>query len=148
MRGHTCSGGWRVAALLLGASWLVTLAVACGGGDDAVAPAPSAAHAAGGSTRAEAGAGVGAGTLAPQALALVLAPALAPAHHAAAMPAAPLQPCADAPRQALRVAAVPAHLRPPVVQDHGLSDEALKSPLGDQGASAAGVQLADPFDTQ
>ena len=140
MHGNTCSGGWRVAALLLGASWLVTLAVACGGGDDAVAPAPSAAHAAGGSTRAGAGAGVGAGTLAAQALAL--------AHPAAAMPAALLQPCADGPRQVATVAAVPAPLRPPVEQDHGLSDEALKLPLGAPGASAAGVPLADPFDTR
>ena len=148
MRGHTCSGGWRALALLLGVSWLVTLAVACGGGDDAVAPAPSAAQAAGGSTRAGAGTGavVGAGTLAPPALALALAQALA--QPAAAMPAAPLQPCADGPRQVATVAAVPAHRRPPVEQDHGLSDEALKLPLGDQGASAAGVQLADPFDTQ
>ena len=39
-------------------------------------------------------------------------------------------------------------LRSPVVQDHGLSDEALKSPLGDQGASAAGVQLVDPLQTK
>ena len=135
-----------MAALLLGVSWLVTLAVACGGGDDAAAPAPSAAQAAGGSTRAGAGAVVGAGTLAPQALAQAQAQALA--QPAAAMPAAPLQPCADGPRQVATVAAVPAHRRPPVEQDHGLSDEALKLPLGDQGASAAGVQLADPFDTQ
>ena len=142
MRGHTCSGGWRVAALLLGASWLVTLAVACGGGDDAVAPAPSAAQAAGSSTRAGAGAVVGAGTLAPQALAQALA------HQAAAMPVALLQPCADGPRQVAKVAAVPAHRRPPAEQDHGLGDEALKSPLGAPGAGAAGVQLADPFDTQ
>ena len=118
MRDPTCSGGWRVAALLLGASWLVTLAVACGGGDDAVAPAAAPA---------------------PQALGL--------AHNAAATPT-PLQPCADEPRQAAKMAAVPAHLRAPVVQDHGLSNEALKLPLGEQGASAAGVQLADPFDTQ
>ena len=142
MRGHTCSGGWRALALLLGASWLVTLAVACGGGDDAATPVPSAAQAAAGSTRAGAGAVVGAGTLAPQALALALA------NQAAAMPSAPLQPCADGPRQVATVAAVPAHLRPPAEQDHGLSDEALKLPLGDQGASAAGVQPADPFDTQ
>ena len=127
-----------MAALLLGASWLVTLAVACGGGDDAAAPAPSAAQAAGGSTRAGAGAVVG--TLAPPALAQAMA------QPAAAMPAAPLQPCTDGPRQVATVAAVPAHRRPPVEQDHGLGDEALKWPLGDQGASAAGVQLADPFD--
>ena len=125
MRGPTCSGGWRVAALLLGASWLVTLAVACGGGDDFVAPAAAPA---------------------PQALAPALALGLA--QNAAATPATPLQPCADEPRQAAKIAAVPAHLRAPVVQDHGLSDEALKSPLGDQGASAASVQLADPFETQ
>ena len=121
MRGPSCSPLWRVAALLLGASWLVTLAVACGGGDDAVA-------------------------LAPQALAPALALGLA--QNAAATPATPLQPCADEPRQAAKMAAVPAHLRAPVVQDHGLSDEALKLPLGEQGASTAGVQPADPFDTQ
>ena len=125
MRGHTCSGGWRALALLLGVSWLVTLAVACGGGDDAVAPAAAPA---------------------PQAQTSALALGLA--HNAAAMPTPPLQPCADEPRQAAKMAAVPAHLRAPVVQDHGLSDEALKSPLGEQGVSAAGVQLADPFDTQ
>ena len=129
MRGPSCSPLWRVAALLLGASWLVTLAVACGGGDDVVAPAAAPA---------------------PQAQALALAPpsAQAQALNAAAMPTPPLQPCADEPRQAAKMAAVPAHLRAPVVQDHGLSDEALKSPLGEQGVSAAGVQLADPFDTQ
>ena len=146
MRDPTCSGGWRVAALLLGASWLVTLAVACGGGDDAVGPTPSAAHAAGGSSRAGAGAVVGAGTAAP------LAQALALAQNAAATPAALRQPCADEPRQAAQSAAqsatVPAHLRAPAMQDHGLSDEALKSPLGDQGASAAGVQLVDPLQTK
>ena len=152
MRGPTCSGGWRVAALLLGASWLVTLAVACGGGDDAVGPTPSAAHAAGGSSRAGAGAVVGAGTAAPL------------AQNAAATPAALRQPCADEPRQAAQLAVqsaalsavqsavqsatVPAHLRAPAMQDHGLSDEALKSPLGDQGASAAGVQLVDPLQTK
>ena len=148
MRGPSCSGGWRVAALLLGASWLVTLAVACGGGDDAVAPTPSAAHAAGGSSRAGAGAVVGAGTAAPLAQAL--------AQNAAATPAALRQPCADEPRQAalsavqsaVQSATVPAHLRAPAMQDHGLSDEALKSPLGDQGASAAGVQLVDPLQTK
>ena len=150
MRGPTCSGGWRVAALLLGTSWLVTLAVACGGGDDAVGPTPSAAHAAGGSSRAGAGAVVGAGTAAP----LAQAPALA--QNAAATPAALRQPCADEPRQAaqsavqsvVQSATVPAHLRAPAMQDHGLSDEALKSPLGDQGASAAGVQLVDPLQTK
>lgn len=125
MRSPTCSGGWRVAALLLGASWLVTLAVACGGGGDAVAPAAAPA---------------------PQALAQTLAPAWA--NNEAAMPATPLQPCADAPRHAAKMAAVPAHLLAPVVQDHGLSDDALKSPLGEQGASAAGVQAADPFETK
>ena len=148
MRDPTCSGGWRVAALLLGASWLVTLAVACGGGDDTVAPTPSAAHAAGGSSRAGAGAVVGAGTAAALAQAL--------AQNAAATPAALRQPCADEPRQAaqsavqsvVQSATVPAHLRAPAMQDHGLSDEALKSPLGDQGASAAGVQLVDPLQTK
>ena len=140
MRGPTCSGGWRVAALLLGASWLVTLAVACGGGDDAVGTTPSAAHAAGGSSRAGAGAVVGAGTAAPLAQAL--------AQNAAATPAALRQPCADEPRQAAQSATVPAHLRAPAMQDHGLSDEALKSPLGDQGASAAGVQLVDPLQSK
>ena len=124
MRGPSCSPLWRVAALLLGASWLVTLAVACGGGDDAVAPAAAPA---------------------PQAQALAPALALGLANNAAATL---LQPCADGPRQAAKIAAVPAHLRAPVLQDHGLSDEALKSPLGDQGASAAGVQPADPFETK
>lgn len=119
MRGHTCSGGWRVAALLLGASWLVTLAMACGGGDDAVVPAPQA-----------------------------LPQAQAQAYQAAAMPKALLQPCADEPRPAAQLATMSAHLRAPVVQDHGLSDEALKSPLGEQGTSAAGVQPADPFETR
>ena len=131
MRGEPSSAAWRLTALLLGASWVVTLAVACGGGGDDVIAMPvatGATAAAGSGARAEAAA-VAAAAPQPQ----------VPGHNAVAMPAVPLQPCADASRRQAHLAAAPAHLRAPAVQGDELGDEALNSPAGRPGAGAAGA---------
>ena len=131
MRGEPSSAAWRLTALLLGASWVVTLAVACGGGGDDVIAMPvatGATAAAGSGARAEAAA-VAAAAPQPQ----------VPGHNAVAMPAVPLQPCSDESRRPAQLAAVPAHLRAPAVQGDELGDEALNSPAGRPGAGAAGA---------
>lgn len=132
MHREPSSAAWRLTALLLGASWVVTLAVACGGGgDDVIANsvvATGATAAAGSGARAEAAA-VAAAAPRPQ----------VPGHNAVAMPAVPLQPCSDESRRPAQLAAVPAHLRAPAVQGDELGDEALNSPAGRPGAGAAGA---------
>ena len=136
MHGEPSSAAWRLTALLLGASWVVTLAVACGGGDDDVIATPVATGAAGSGARADAG-GMAVAAAAPQTLAQTQGQA--PGHGAGAMPATQLQPCGDESRRPAQFAAVPAHLRAPVVQGDELGDEALNSPAGRLGAGAAGA---------
>lgn len=139
MRGEPCSAAWRLSAMLLGASWIVTLAVACGGGgDDVIANsvvATGATGMAGSGGRAEALAVAGA---APQ--------PQAAGHHAGAMSAALLQPCADEPRRPAHLAVepehlaeVPPHLRAPVLRDE-LSEAVLSARSGRPNAAAAGAE--------
>lgn len=138
MRGETCSPAWRMSALLLGTSWVMTLAVACGGGaggggDDVIATSV-ATGVAGSGARTEAGA---------------MGVAALPAPTPAQMRAPLLRPCSDESRRPAQAAAVPAHLRAPPVHGNGLDDEALNLPAGRQGAGAADADpLADPFETK
>lgn len=150
MHGEPSSAAWRLTALLLGASWVVTLAVACGGGsDDDVTGNPAsngAAGAAGSSVRAEAAA-MAAVAAAPHTLAR--APGQAPGPDAAAVPATRLHPCTDESRRPAQFATVPAHLRAPMVRGDELSDEVLNSPAGHLGAGAAGADpRTDPFEAK
>ena len=103
MRSEPCSAAWRLTALLLGASWVVTLGVACGGGgDDAIAGSVAATSATGGagSGAPAESAAVPAATSQSQVL----------GHHAAALSATLLQPCVDDSRRPAHLAAVPEHL--------------------------------------
>lgn len=139
MRSEPCSAAWRLTALLLGASWVVTLAVACGGGgDDAIAGSVAATSATGGagSGAPAESAAVPAATSQSQVL----------GHHAAALSATLLQPCVDDSRRPAHLAAVPEHLagvpphqRAPVLRDE-LSDEVLSSRSGRPNAAAAGSE--------
>jgi hypothetical protein len=134
MRGEPCSPGWRLSALLLGASWIVTLAVACGGGGDDVV-ATHAALGAGGAG----GRGGAAASAAGQA-------AQVPSHSAGAQRRASVQPCTDEARQASQGGALPVPLRAPAVQAHELSDEALNLPSGQTGTGAVSAPMANPFE--
>jgi len=143
-RGEPCSAARRLTALVLGASWLVMLVVACGGGDDDVIATPVAMGTAGSSARAEARAMA---ATAPNTSAQM--PAHAPGHVGATMPAALLQPCSDESRRPAQLAAVPAQLRSPLVQGDGLGDEALNSLAGRLGAGASDTAPAsDPFEAK
>ncbi len=146
MRGEPCSPAWRLSALLLGASWIVTLAVACGGGGDDVVANPVATGVAGSSARTEAGA-MAVAALPPYSSAQMQGQT--PVRGAATLPAPLLQPCNDESRRPAQPAAVPTHLRAPGVQGDGLDDEALNSPAGRPGAGAAGADpLTDPFEAK
>ena len=139
MRAEPSSAAWRLTALLLGASWVVTLAVACGGGGDdviAMSVATGATGAVGSGARAEA-LGLAVAAAAPQTLAQTQGQA--PGPGAAAMPATQLQPCSDDSRRPAQLAAVPAHLRAPVARGDELGDEALNSPGGRPRPEAAGA---------
>jgi hypothetical protein len=133
MRGEPCSPGWRLSALLPGASWVVTLAVACGGGDDVVTT-----DAALGAGRAEGGGGAAAGTAGPS--------TQGPSQSAGARRRASVRPCADEARQASQGGALPVPLRAPAVQAHELSDEALDLPSGQTGTGAVRAPMANPFE--
>jgi len=135
MHGETCSPAWRLTALLLGASWVVTLAVACGGGGDDVVGTHVTASAAGSGSRGDAGDGMGASAAgqAPQ----------APSHHATAVLTAPVDAGTDGSRQAATRAALPTQLRASEVQAHELTGEALNEPAGKPGTGAAHTQMAD-----
>ena len=139
MRAEPSSAAWRLTALLLGASWVVTLAVACGGGGDdviAMSVATGATSAVGSGARAET-LGLAVAAAAPQTLAQTQGQA--PGPGAAAMPATQLQPCSDDSRRPAQLAAVPAHLRAPVARGDELGDEALNSPGGRPRPEAAGA---------
>jgi len=135
MRGEPCSPAWRLTALLLGASWVVTLAVACGGGGDGVVATPATVGAVGSASRGDAGerALASAAGQVPQAR----------SPSATSLPTASVQPCTEASRQVVQRAALPTQLRPPEVQAHELSDEALNLPTGRPGTGAAHTQMAD-----
>lgn len=133
MRGEPCSPGWRLSALLLGASWVVTLAVACGGGDDEVT-----AHAALDAGGAGGGDGAAAGAAGQT--------TQVPSHSAGALRTASDQPCADEARRAARGGALPMPLRASAVQAHELSDEVLNMHSGQTGTGAISAPMANPFE--
>ena len=137
MRGEPCSPARRLTALMLGASWVVMLAVACGGGGDDVVGTHVTVGAAGSGSRGGAGAGDGMGASAagqaPQ----------APSHHATAVLTAPVDAGTDGSRQAATRAALPTQLRASEVQAHELSDEALNEPAGNPGTGRDHTQMAD-----
>lgn len=84
MRGEPCSQAWRTSALLLGASWIVTLAVACGGGgdgDDDVVVTPVTTGAV--------------GVAAASSRTPAQMQRQTPRHETAALPVRPPQPCND-----------------------------------------------------
>lgn len=134
MRGEPCSPGWRLSSLLLGASWVVTLAVACGGGGDDVVATHDAlgAGGAGGGGAAAAGAAGQSSKV--------------PSHSAGALRRASVQPCSDEARQASQGGAFPVPLREPAVQAHELSDEALNLPSGQTGTGVVSAPMANPFE--
>jgi hypothetical protein len=125
MRGAPCSAAWRLAALLLGASWVVTLVVACGGGDDDPASAATAVQ------------------TSPQ------IPGQSPGQGAATLPGHPPQPCTDALR---RPTQPPPVTEPePAPQAHGdrRDGAAPDSPAGRPRAGASGAAPpADPFESK
>lgn len=145
MRGEPCSPAWRLSALLLGASWVATLAVACGGGDDRAA-SPDATGAAGSDARDMPGA-MAVAAMAPHTSAVMQDPA--PGRGAATLPAPRLQPCIDESSRPAQSAAVPTHLRAPRVQGDGFDDAELSSPAGRSGAGGPGADPpADPFEAK
>lgn len=146
MRGESCSPAWRLSALLLGASWIVTLAVACGGGGDDLVASAVATGAAGRDARDKPGA------MTVAALTLHTTAQMqgqAPGRGAAMLRAPLLQPCNDESRRPTQSAAVPTHLRAPRVQGDGLDDAALSSPAGRTDAGGPGADPpADPFEAK
>jgi hypothetical protein len=146
MRAEPCSPAWRLSTLLLGASWVVALAVACGGGGDDLIASPVATGAAGSDARDKPGA-MAVVALAPHTTAQM--PGQAPGRGAATLPAPLLQPCSDESRRPAQSAAVPTHLRAPRVQGDGLDDAALSSPAGRTDAGGPGADPpADPFEAK
>lgn len=137
MRGEPCSPGWRLSALLLGASWVVTLAVACGGGDDVVAT-----HAALDAGAAGGGGGAAAGAAGQE--------TQVPSHSAGAQPRSSVLPCADEARKASQAGALPVPLpvplRAPAAQAHELNDEVLNLHSGQKGTGAVSAPMANPFE--
>ena len=135
MRGETSSPAWRLTALLLGASWVVTLAVACGGGGEDVVDALVTTSTVGSGSRVAASAGVvvSAAGQAPQ----------APPRIASAVATALVPPCTDASRQVAQRAALPTQSRASAAPADELSDEALNLPAGTPGTGAAHTQMAD-----
>ena len=146
MRGESCPPAWRLSALLLGAIWIVTLAVACGGGGDDFVASPVETGAADRDARDKPGA------MTVAALALHTTAQVqgqAPGRGATTLPAPLLQPCNDESRRPTQSAAVPTHLRAPRVQGDGLDDAALSSPAGRTDAGGPGADPpADPFEAK
>ena len=135
MRGEPCSPAWRLTALLLGASWVVALAVACGGGGDDVVATHGSVGAGGSGSRVDAGKGV-----------LVSAAGQAPqstSRSATAVPTASVQPCTEAPRQVAQRAALPTPLWASEAQAHELSDDGVNLPASRPGTGAAHTPMAD-----
>ncbi len=146
MRSEPCSPAWRLSALLLGASWVATLAVACGGGGNDLAASPVATGAAGNDARDKPGA-MAVAAMAPHTSALMQDPA--PGRGAATLPAPRLQPCIDESSRPAQSAAVPTPVRTPRVQGDRFDDAALNSPAGRPGAGGPGADPpVDPFEAE
>lgn len=149
-----CCAAWRLAALLLGASWVVTLAVACGGrGDnDDDNPATATRGVSDSTSAASRGAPAEAGAKAVAAVAVRVPgglPGLVPGQGATSLTAPPPSPCSDELRWPAQLAALHAPARVPVAQDDGPGGEALNSPAGHPGASVSGAAPpVDPFEAK